>query len=139
MNIVQICVAEFFVCVILGLDPRIQVCDVASEREHRHCSLEMPTPRCFAPPLWPEGNFISFPLRGKFSSSGPRKIVKFCGWFHGGVPRSGEVVFCFIQHCGFSRPPRPSGHPSTGGELSLSPNKKPPVGRLGYSHAFSVH
>ena len=38
MNIVQICVVEFFVCVILGLAPRIQVIDVASGREHNHCS-----------------------------------------------------------------------------------------------------
>ncbi len=38
----------------------------------------------------------------------------------GGVPRSGEVVFCltFIPHCALSRPPRPGGHPSTGGELA---------------------
>ena len=46
-------------------------------------------------PLWPEGNFILFLSRCKFSSAGPRGIDKFRGWFHGGVPRSGEVVFFY--------------------------------------------
>ena len=39
MNIIQIYVAEFLIGVILGLDPRIQVHDAASGREHKHCSL----------------------------------------------------------------------------------------------------
>ncbi len=108
----------------------------------------MPTPRRVAPPLWPEGNLISFPARGKFSSSGPRKIVRFCGWFHGGVPRSGEVVFLYIyQHYALSRPPRPSGHPSTGGELSafftlvilgLDPRIQV-IGVVRHRRTFSLH
>ena len=52
----------------------------------------LPTPRPTGTPASQRGTLF-LPLRSKFSSTGPRKIVRFCGWFHGGVPRSGEVVF----------------------------------------------
>ena len=66
------------------------------------------------------GVLVFLPSQTKFSSSGPRKIVKICGWFHGGVPRSGEVVF-FLHLFNLANSqdhPGTSCHPSTGGELS---------------------